>query len=75
MSNLAIWKDGHWELVDDIRGENIPMPYQRMDLEERKRIIAQRWKYLKFMEEHFADRVVQPPAGVEVVPVSHGHGH
>lgn len=73
MSNLAIWKDGHWELEPEIRGESIPMPYQRMDVAERKRIITQRLRYLKFMEEHFADSVVQPPAGTDEVEVQHGH--
>lgn len=74
MTDKAVWKDGHWELVEELRGDAIPMPYQRMDLAERKRIIAQRWRYLKFMEEHFADKVVQPPAGVPVIEVNHG-GH
>lgn len=73
MSDLAIWKDGHWELQPEIRGESIPMPYQQMDLAERNRIIAQRWRYLKFMEEHFADTVVQPPPGTVEVEVRHHH--
>lgn len=71
MSDLAIWKDGHWELEPEIRGDKIPMPYQQMDVAERERIIAQRWRYLKYMEEHFADTVVQPPKDAAEVEVQH----
>jgi len=72
MSNLAIWKDGHWEVEPDVRGENIPTPYQRMDSAERSRIIAQRGRYLNYMHDHFADVLIKPPAGVEQIHSPHG---
>lgn len=73
MSNDPIWVDGHWEVDPGLRGESIPMPYQKMDTPERNRIIAQRWRYLEFMHDHFADRVVAPPEGVEEIETTHSH--
>ncbi|MCL2849089.1 MAG: hypothetical protein FWE61_03455 [Micrococcales bacterium] len=69
-----IWTGDHWEVDSDLRGESIPMPYQVMDNSERRRIIAQRLRYLDFMHDHFADRVVPPPEGVAEVETTHSHG-
>lgn len=37
---------------------------QDVTVEEQKRIIANRWEYLSWMQHHFASKVVRP----------HGHG-
>ncbi len=73
MSNDPKWIEDHWEVADGIRGDTIPTPYQKMNDAERQRIIAQRWAYLDFMHDHFADRVVPPPEGVEEVETTHSH--
>ena len=73
MSDNAVWKDDHWEVNPDVRGEHIPTPYQRMDHAERRRIIKQRLRYLDYMHDHFADKLIQPPEGVEEVESTHGH--
>lgn len=71
MSEQPVWKDGHWEINPEARGDMIPQPYQRMDTAERRRIIKQRHRYIEFMHDHFADRLVQPPDGVEEVQPNH----
>ena len=71
MSPQPVWKDGHWEVNPETRGDMVPQPYQRMDTAERRRIIKQRLRYLDFMHDHFADRLVQPPDGVEEVQPHH----
>lgn len=74
MSDKPVWQDGHWEVGADTRGDQVPTPYQRMDTAERKRIIRQRLRYIDFMHDHFADRLVAPPEGVEEIETSHPHG-
>jgi hypothetical protein len=74
MSQDPVWTGEHWEVADDVRGPNIPTPYQVLDNAERKRIIAQRLRYLDFMHDHFADRVVPPPEGVAEIESTHSHG-
>jgi hypothetical protein len=63
----AVWTGGHWEIEPSLVGSQIPLPQQRMNLAERNRIIQQRLRYLDFMHDHFADAIVDPPAGVAVV--------
>lgn len=63
----AVWTGGHWEIEPSLVGLQIPLPQQRMNLAERNRIIQQRLRYLDFMHDHFADAIVDPPAGVAVV--------
>lgn len=74
MSDSPIWKDGHWEVGPATRGERIPTPYQRMNAAERDRIIRHRLRYLDFMHDHFADRIVTPPEGFDEIEGSHPHG-
>ncbi|MCL2780807.1 MAG: hypothetical protein FWD74_04855 [Actinomycetia bacterium] len=74
MSHDPIWTEDHWEVAGEIRGASIPTPYQVMNHAERDRIIHQRLHYLEFMHDHFADRIVAPPAGVEEIESTHSHG-
>ena len=74
MSKDPIWTGGHWEVAADVRGESIPTPYQVLDNAERERIIAQRLRYLDFMHDHFADRIVAPPEGFDEIESTHSHG-
>lgn len=73
MSEQAVFKDGHWEIAPEVRGDHVPLPYQRMNPAERDRIIAQRWRYIAFVQDHFADETLPPPHGA--VEIESGHGH
>lgn len=68
----AIWKDGHWEVEPGVRGESVPAPHQQMDLAERNRVIGHRLRYLEYMHDHFADRIVEPPEGTDEIATAHG---
>jgi hypothetical protein len=46
-----------------------------MNLAERNRIIQQRLRYLDFVHDHFADAIIDPPAGVAVVSPENETGH
>ena len=63
----AVFTQGHWEIVPGLIGTQIPLPRQEMNVAEKDRIIQQRLRYLEFMHDHFADAMVNPPAGVAVV--------
>ena len=70
MSNEPRWVDDHWEVDDSLRSDSIPAPYQLMNDPERQRIISTRWKYLDYMHDHFADRVVAPPEGITEIEMT-----
>jgi hypothetical protein len=71
----AIFTGGHWEIEPSLVGSQVPLPLQRMNLAERNRIIQQRLRYLDFVHDHFADAIIDPPAGVAVVSPENETGH